>query len=88
MREVEKNKNDRKIKKSLLHLCSHLGRVWLVRTRTGFTRTARLVGTAPVLGRPEHVLLAPASRPEQTEQFHFFTVKPGGNIDFGHFGPK
>ena len=60
-----------------------LGRVWLVRTRTGFTRTARLVGTAPVLGRPEHVLLAPASRPEQTEQFHFFTVKPGGNIDFG-----
>ena len=60
-----------------------LGRVWLVRPRTGFTRTARLVGTAPVLGRPEHVLLAPASRPEQTEQFHFFTVKPGGNIDFG-----
>ena len=60
-----------------------LGRVWLVRTRTGFTRTARLVGTAPVLGRPEHVLVAPASRPEQTEQFHFFTVKPGGNIDFG-----
>ena len=62
---------------------SSLGRVWLVRTRTGFTRTARLVGTAPVLVRPEHVLLAPASRPEQTEQFHFFTVKPGGNIDFG-----
>ena len=60
----------------------HQGRVWLVRTRTGFTRTVRLVGTAPVLGRPEHVLLAPASRPEQTEQFHFFTVKPGGNIDF------
>ena len=39
-------------------------------------------GTAPVLGRPEHVLLAPDS-PEQTEQFHFFTVKPGGSIDFG-----
>ena len=55
----------------------------LVRTRTGFTGTARLVVHAPVLGRPEHVLLAAASRPEQTEQFHFFTVKPGGNIDFG-----
>ena len=60
---------------ALQSLRSTLGRVWLVPPRTGFTRTARLVGTAPVL-------LAPASKPEQTEQFHFFTVKPGGNIDF------
>ena len=43
----------------------------------------RLVGTAPVLGGPGHLLLAPASRPQQAEQFHFFTVQPGGNIDFG-----
>ena len=49
-------------------------RVWLVRPRTGFTRTARLVGTAPVLGRPGL---------KQTEQCRFFTVKPGENIDFG-----
>ena len=65
-----------------------LGRVWLVRTRTGFTRTARLVGTAPVLGRPEprsrkiKSILRSLARTYsfcllQAEHFHFFTVKPG-----------
>ena len=47
-------------------------RVWLVQPRTEFTRIARLVGTAPVLDRPERVLLSPASRPEQT-----FTMELG-----------